>query len=77
MAHALLFDWEAPPVWDVRKKWQFWTIVNSSTNLYGVVPLLLNSTRAESMFERHSTEQTSQAQPRLQENKNEALTGEL
>jgi hypothetical protein len=65
MAHALLFDWEAPPVWDVRKKWQFWTIATSKTNLYGAA---VYSTRAESMFERHSFEQTSQAQPRPRTN---------
>jgi hypothetical protein len=49
------------------EKWQFWTIATANTNLYGGVPLLVISTRAESMFERHSTEHSNQAQPRLQE----------
>jgi hypothetical protein len=35
MARALLLYFIAPPVWDVRKKWQFWTIVTLRTNLYG------------------------------------------
>jgi len=48
----------SPPhlFWDVREKWQFWTIAAANTNLYGGVPLLVISTSAESMFERHSTE---------------------
>lgn len=54
-------------IWTRKAGWQFWTIVTLKTNLYGGFPLLLNSTRAESMFERHSTEQTSQAQTLLQE----------
>jgi len=43
-------------------KWQFWTIATSNTNLYGDFPLLLTAQRAESMFERHSTQHTRQAQ---------------
>jgi hypothetical protein len=39
----------------VWQKWQFWAIVTSETNLYG-------GGCAESMFERHSTQQARQAQ---------------
>ena len=60
----------SPTRLDVRKKWQFWTIATSETNLYGA---RCYSTRAESMFERHSTQQTRQAQSRPKKNK-EALT---
>lgn len=67
VAHALLFVLSPHLFWDVRKKWQFWTIAAANANLYGGFPLLVNSTRAESMFERHSSEHSNQAQPRLQE----------